>query len=180
MLRRRVVFLVLLVWTAGIASRAYAQKGTHAEKEPKWIEGKFLIRTQAPYLSDAGYVVLGYTVTNNSGSDVNIDFVDDPVASIVPHKPARVFLKLRSSRTYVQVTPKDDRVYFPKELLPSDLPIEFQIIIGKHHDTASSWLSSKTEHDKEREAIREELENLESIVLFIPDRRLKIEFPTRK
>ena len=180
MFRRHVNFLVLVALTFGLASRGYPQKDTHPEKESKWIEGKFLVRAQAPHLSDAGYVVLSYTVTNNSGSDVNIDFADDPLLAVVHQKPARVFLKLRSSQTYVQVVPKDDRVYFPKDLLPSNIPVEFKIIVGKHHETETSWLSSRTERDIERDAIREELENLESIVVFIPDRRLRIEFPTRK
>jgi hypothetical protein len=177
---RRYIVLVFVLAAVGIVSGGNAQNNAHAQKEPKWIEGKFLVRVQRPYLSDAGHVVLAYTVTNNSGSDVKIDFVDEPVLDVVPHRPARVFLKLRSSQTYVQVSPKDNRVYFPKELLPADLPVDFKIVVGKHHDASTSWFSSKTEDDKERDAIRDELENLENIVVFIPDRRLKIEFPIRK
>lgn len=177
---RRYIVLVLALAALGLVSGGHAQSNARAQKEPKWIEGKFLVRVQRPYLSDAGYVVLSYTVTNNSGSDVEIDFVDDPALDIVPHKPARVFVKLRSSGSYAQVTPKDDRVYFPKKLLPADLPVDFKIVVGKRHDTSTSWLSSKTQDDKERDAIREELEDFERIVVFIPDRRLKIEFPVRK
>jgi len=176
----RCTTLASLLVAAGIVYGGYAQNNAHAQKESKWIEGKFLVRVQKPYLSDSGYVVLSYVITNNSGSDVKIDFVEEPKLAIALHKPATVFLKLRSSHSYDQVTPKDDRVYFPKELLPAGLPIEFKIVVGKHHDTKTSWFSSKTEDDKERDAVRDELQDLESIVVFIPDQRLKIEFPIRK
>ena len=179
MFRRHIALLLVLV-AAGIVSLGNAQDNGHAKKDPRWIEGKFLVRAEKPYLSDAGYVVLSYTVTNNSGADVKIDFVEEPKLAITPHKPATVFLKLRSSHSYDQVAPKDNRVYFPKELLPAALPVEFKIVVGKHHETKTSWFSSKTEDDKERAAIRDELEDLESIVVFIPDQRLKIEFPIRR
>ena len=176
MLRYYATFLVLILGMKPPV--ACAQKNTH--KEGQWIEGKFLVRVQEPYLSDAGFVVLAYIVTNNSGSDVNIDFAEEPALTMAAHKPARVFLKLRSSHSFHQVVPKDNRVYFPKELLPADLPVDFKIVVGKYHDVKTSWFSSKTEEDKARDAIKEELEDLESIVVFIPDRRLKIEFPVRK
>jgi hypothetical protein len=177
--RRYIVFVFILA-AIGMVCGGNAQSNGRTQKESKWIEGKFLVRVQKPFLSDAGYVVLSYTVTNNSGADVEIDFLDEHTPDAVPHKPARVFIKLRSSESYAQVTPKDDRIYFPKKLLPADLPVDFKIVVGARHDTSTSWLSSKTEAEKERDAIRDELENLESIAVFIPDRRLKIEFPIRK
>jgi hypothetical protein len=163
-----------------VASSSHARRGQPSGTDSKWIEDKFLVHEEEPYLSDSGYLVLVYAVTNKSGSDVKIDFVKKPEITLDAHEPTRVFLKLKHSRSYVHVTPEDNRIFFPKELLAADLRVIFKIVVGERHDAKTSWFSSQTANDKLRNAIREEVGDTESIVVFIPDRRLKIEFPIPK
>lgn len=157
-----------------------SQKIKAAQPSPKWIDDKISVTVGQPYLSDAGRIVLVYTVTNKARGDVRIDFIEKPLLIPGQPEPTRVFLMLKSNKNHVQVMPKDQYLHFFDELIPEDLPVLFRIVVGAGHETKASWFSAETSADKLRQAISKELGNTEAIIVFIPERRPKIVFPIPK
>ncbi len=116
-------------------------------------------------------------MTNKSGADITLDFTEEPDFSLKPHQETRVFFKLKDPPSYQQVTPKARRVYLVPKLLPADLPVAFHIVLSVSADNKPPWFSSESTIERLSRVFQKELGNTESIVIFIPDQRLKITFP---
>ncbi len=169
------VLLSLLAATDGNSTRPQTKKDG-SPSSPKWIENKVLVRVDSPYLSDSGSLVLAYTVTNKSGQDIQLKFTDSPT-SLEEHKPMRVFLKLKDPDSYSQVKRKDDFLYLADTLLPADLPVSFGIVLRVSSKDKPSWFSSDSTEDRLWRLLQKNLGNADSIVIFVPDRQIKIKLP---
>ena len=174
----------LAVWVVVLCS-AYAvlaqrtakpqdEKNKSTAATEQWIEDKVSVRLETPYISEDRHLVLAYTVTNKSGKDITIDLEERDFLHLLG-EPARVFYKLKDRESYVRATDRDLLLSFRKELLPADLPVHFQIVL--YSTIKKSWFSWENAEEKLWNAIEKNLGNVESIAVFIPDRKLKINFP---
>lgn len=150
------------------------QKNTTNPVSAKWIEDKVAVRVDSPSLTDSGDIVLAYTLTNKTGRDITLDFAENPASDSNHIEAKRIFLKLKDPDSFSQVSPRDHFLYFVDTLLVPDIPISFRVVVRVSADERPSWFSSDSDEDRLRKLLGKKLGNVDSIAIFIPDRRLKI------
>ena len=152
-------------------------KGGANPSSAKWVKNKILVRVDSPYLSDSGNLVLAYTLTNKTKQDIELDFSENPPISVKTREPIRIFLKLKDPDSYSQVTAKDHFLYLADTLLAADLPVSFHIVLSVSSEDKPSWFSTESTEERLWKLIKKKLSNTDSIVIFIPDRELKVTLP---
>ncbi|MGD0683269.1 MAG: hypothetical protein ABR990_14610 [Terracidiphilus sp.] len=157
-----------------------SKSATRSNKPAQWIDNKVSIHVERPHLNTSGYLVLNYTVTNNSKKDINIDFSEPLISSPFIPQPTKVYLKLKSPESYLQQSPNDNFLRFQTTSLPVGLPVRLIIVVGSSGHNQSSWFSHESDEDRLWKAVNDEVGNVTTIDLFIPDQRLKISLPIPK
>jgi hypothetical protein len=171
--------LVKLVIFVSLMSSALAQ--TNLTKQEKWIENKVEVIFDSGYLIEGNDLILSWVIKNHTGKDIKLIF--DQQTTLLESfsfnkEPTRVFLKRKDNNSAIRIDPNNinpNSIWFLDNLIPEDLNITFRIKfkIPNELKTTSFFQKKPTYQDIKIK----HLGNIESIIIYVPNQKLKITFP---
>jgi hypothetical protein len=178
---------LLLTLLAGLSVAQSGGSRQLATDKPSasWHDDKFTVRVEAPYISKSGLLVLAYTVTNHSGSDLLVYREGEGKFGDILKggEEVKLFRRAKGSGDYSEIAEGDNSVAFFRTSLPVDVPIHLLVAfqIPKEEE---SWWSRKKELTP-KQAIERILPDTDAIVVLlvpgplqpVPTERLRIVLP---
>lgn len=167
----------LLSWSE--QSRDAGNRTTAPRNTALWHDDKFEVRTESPYISQSGAVVLAYTVTNKSGRDIVIYREGEGTSAGIMSGDLEIklFRRLKTSGAYEEIKPNDHSVNLPRTSLPADVPVRLLVGFAVPKERPSWW--SGDQELKPTKAIKQLLRGVDAVVILIPSRRIRIVLPVR-
>jgi hypothetical protein len=155
----------------GQTTPARSSKTKQAEA---WDENTMTATAQRPFISDRGFLVLPFTVTNKGDKDIQLNFKKP---TFEPRDPDRIYFHLKDSDSFQQIDPDHDDVLVSPSLIPSALPTRVAVVVGSGKYSDSKFLES--DDAKLARAFSEQLGNVSEIVIFIPSIHAKLKLRVR-
>lgn len=171
----------LLLLSIGLMAQSTGLTGRHkVTSKSIWHDDQIAVQSGKPYISTGGLLLLEFTLTNKTGSDLVICREGDQDSSciLMGVEEAKLFRKLKRSGTHDEISENDHSIVFFKTSLPAAVPVRF-VIAFELPKQEQSWWAQKEEPTPKR-AIRTILADVDAIVLLIPSRRIRVTLPVSR